>query len=80
MTNNLHLGGTTAALVRPAAVQGVSASGHILPDAGWEVADDEGTYFTLLPRKEAMARLDPAWHHQEADAVIVPSNEETLTL
>ncbi len=57
----IHLGGTTAALVRPAAVQGVSASGHILPDAGWEVADDEGTYFTLLPRKEAMARLDPAW-------------------
>ena len=55
----IHLSGTTAAIVCPAALQEVP--GGIVPRAGYEVVEDDGEQFALLSRTEAMARLAPGW-------------------
>ena len=58
----IRLHGTATTLVRPEGIQELSSSGHPVPREGWDIAEDRGTYFALLPHDEAASRLAPGWH------------------
>lgn len=54
---------TAVSIVRPSAIQELSEIGHPVASEGYEVEEDDGTYFLLLSEEEAMARLAPQAHH-----------------